>query len=73
MQLRGFGMTMDIERGTMRSWVVGADGVKRWADSNAPVEAERLVCPRCHVDRFKAPCPDNSANCPMRGEPHNAK
>jgi len=37
MQLRGFGMTMDLKRGTMRSWVVGGDGVKRWADTNEPV------------------------------------
>lgn len=35
--LRGFGVTMDLERGTMRSWVVGSDGVKRWADTNQPV------------------------------------
>ena len=32
-----------------------------------------LICPRCKVDRFKAPCPDNSMNCPMRGEAHNIK
>lgn len=33
----GFGMTMDMERGTMRQWVMGRDGVKRWADTNEPV------------------------------------
>lgn len=33
----GFGMTMDLERGTMRHWVMGGDGVKRWADNNEPV------------------------------------
>lgn len=34
----GFGTTMDVERGTMRQWVMGRDGVKRWADSGGPVE-----------------------------------
>lgn len=34
----GFGMTMDLERGTMRHWVMGRDGVKRWADTSEPVE-----------------------------------
>ena len=26
-------MTLDLERGTTRNWVMGSDGVKRWADS----------------------------------------
>lgn len=39
----GFGMTMDLERGTMRQWVMGRDGVKRWADSGEPVE-KPLMC-----------------------------
>ena len=30
---RGFGMTMDLERGTTRKWAMGPDGVKRWEDS----------------------------------------
>lgn len=34
----GFGMTMDLERGTMRQWVMGRDGVKRWADNDEPCE-----------------------------------
>lgn len=34
----GFGTTMDLERGTMRQWVIGRDGVKRWADSGEPVQ-----------------------------------
>lgn len=33
----GFGMTMDLARGTTRHWVMGRDGVKRWADTNEPV------------------------------------
>jgi hypothetical protein len=35
----GFGSTMDLERGTSRQWVMGRDGVKRWADSGEPVDA----------------------------------
>ena len=34
----GFGMTMDFERGTMRQWAMGRDGVKRWADNGDPVQ-----------------------------------
>lgn len=41
----GFGMTMDLERGTTRQWVTGRDGVKRWADTNEAVEQR----PRCAV------------------------
>ena len=37
----GFGTTMDLERGTARQWVMGRDGVKRWADTNELVEAVR--------------------------------
>jgi len=35
--LRGFGMTLNIESGSTRHWVVGEDGLKRWADNG-------LVC-----------------------------
>ena len=34
---RGFGLTMDLARGTMRRWVQGTDGVRRWADTDEPV------------------------------------
>ena len=37
--LKGFGMAMDLKRGTTRHWFVGADGVQRWADNNAPCES----------------------------------
>lgn len=61
--LRGFGMTMDIKRGTMRRWVVGEDGIKRWVDNNKPVpdgpDCDRSACgdfspgecdhPDCHA------------------------
>ena len=42
----GFGTTMDLERGTSRQWVMGRDGVKRWADTNDPVEARPLCAVR---------------------------
>lgn len=39
----GFGMAMDLERGTARKWVIGRDGVKRWADTGDACEG----CRRC--------------------------
>lgn len=33
----GFGMTVDLERGTMRQWAMGR-GVKRWTDNGDPVQ-----------------------------------
>lgn len=38
----GFGTTLDIERGTSRKWVMGRDGVKRWADNGQPLTQELL-------------------------------
>jgi len=38
----GFGMVMDLERGTTRRWVMGSDGVKRWADTGKPVSEQRM-------------------------------
>ena len=40
--MRAFGVTMDLERGTTRNWVMGSDGVKRWVDNMAPVCASLL-------------------------------
>ena len=34
----GFGMTMDIKRGTMRKWYMRRGDVKRWLDTDEPVE-----------------------------------
>lgn len=39
----GFGTTMDLERGTTRKWVMGRDGVKRWADTGEPVTLDDLL------------------------------
>ena len=50
----GFGMTMDLERGTMRQWVMSGDGVKRWADTNEPVEnlPEMPTCTKSQTADF---------------------
>lgn len=39
-ELRGFGMVFDCERGGVRNWYMGKDGVRRWADSDEPVDDE---------------------------------
>lgn len=36
----GFGFTMDLERGTVRQWVIGSDGVKRWVDTGEPAQPD---------------------------------
>lgn len=41
----GFGITMDLERGTARQWVMGRDGVKRWADNGEPVQKSATALP----------------------------
>ena len=38
--MRGFGMTLDLESGTNRKWVIGEDEIKRWGDNNQPVNAD---------------------------------
>jgi hypothetical protein len=41
----GFGTTIDLERGTSRKWVIGRDGVKRWADNGEQVEKKQPTLP----------------------------
>lgn len=50
----GFGTTIDLERGTSRQWVIGCDGVKRWADTNEPVEnlPEMPTCTKSQTADF---------------------
>lgn len=36
--LRGFGVTVDLATGRMRNWYAGADGIRRWADTDQPVD-----------------------------------
>ena len=35
---RGFGLTLDLERGTLRHWTM-RDGVRRWVDDGTLVQA----------------------------------
>lgn len=39
----GFGVEFDLSTGRHRQWVMGRDGVKRWADTNAPTEKEKIA------------------------------
>lgn len=57
-------MTLDLERGTMRQWVMGRDGVKRWADDNRPVDEQT---PREIVQGAI-----DAANCNPGAGPHEA-
>ena len=53
----GFGMMMDLTRGgTMRRWVIGRDGVKRWLDTGAPTEpaCDRSACGNLAIPAQKA-------------------
>jgi hypothetical protein len=36
----GFGWRLDLERGTLRQWAMGRNGVQLWTDNNQPVEPE---------------------------------
>lgn len=40
----GFGTLIDFESGTVRRWVIGRDWVKRWSDTNEPVEEMQAEC-----------------------------
>lgn len=64
----GFGMTMDLERGMMRQWVMGRDGIKRWADTNEPVEnlPESPTCTKSQTAAhrcIKPQCPTDCSEC----------
>ena len=50
----GFGSTLDLESGVTRRWVIGRDGVKRWLDTNEPVES-RTDTPVAVTARNTAP------------------
>ena len=36
----GFGVSVDLETGASRAWYMGPDGVKRWADTDEPVDGD---------------------------------
>ena len=39
---RGFGMAMDLERVTMRYWVMGIDGSRQWIDDIGEQRYQRI-------------------------------
>ena len=57
----GFGLTLDLERGTMRHWTM-RDGVRRWVDDGTLVQDDR---------RDDGECAQNKAiavNSPVNSE-----
>ena len=42
----GFGIEIDLGTGQQRQWVMGRDGVKRWADTSAPTEKDEAAFER---------------------------
>ena len=42
----GFGIEIDLGTGQRRQWTMGRDGVKRWADTNAPTEPSEAAFER---------------------------
>jgi hypothetical protein len=58
---RGFGLTLDLERGALRHWTM-RDGVRRWVDDDTLVEDGR---------RDDGECAQNQAiatNSPVNSE-----
>lgn len=64
----GFGTTIDLERGTSRQWVVGRDGVKRWADSGQPLTQELLNSMMRHPGEVQRKASPALPQCPECGE-----
>jgi hypothetical protein len=36
----GFGMVYDLDSRTVRHWVIGSDGIKRWVDTGEACDSE---------------------------------
>jgi hypothetical protein len=52
----GFGFTMDLKRGTSRQWVMGRDGVQRWADDGTPTDGSCSECGAKDADQAATMC-----------------
>ena len=52
----GIGFTMDLERGTSRRWVIGRDGIKRWADDGTPTDGSCKECGAKNAAQSEAMC-----------------
>lgn len=55
MSLRGFGMTFDLQRGSIRRWYAGEDGVQRWADNDQPVDTPTPDAPEPYTNPAQVP------------------
>ena len=64
----GFGTTIDLKRGTSRQWVMGRDGVKRWADSGQPLTQELLNSMMRHPGEAQRKASPTLPQCPTCGE-----
>jgi hypothetical protein len=53
-QLRGFGLIFSYPGGPVRSWYAGADGIKRWTNSDEPIEYEITDEGRAIAAAYKA-------------------
>jgi|DEB19_MinimDraft_2_1074335.scaffolds.fasta_scaffold09351_2 hypothetical protein len=63
----GFGTTIDLERGISRQWVIGRDGVKRWADSGQPLTQELLNSIMRNPGETRATAAPALPKCPQCG------
>lgn len=66
----GFGITIDLERGTSRRWAMGRDGVKRWADSGQELTQELLNSMMREPGESKRLAAPSLPACPQCGEPY---
>lgn len=64
----GFGTTIDLERGISRQWVMGRNGVKRWADSGQPLTQELLNSLMRNPGEARAIATPVLPECPKCGE-----
>lgn len=64
----GFGTTMDLERGTMRQWAIGRDGVKRYTDNGQPITQELLNSIMRSPGEGRAAIAPDLPKCPQCGE-----
>ena len=63
----GFGTTIDLERGISRQWVIGRDGVKRWAASGQPLTQELLNSIMRNPGETRATAAPALPKCPQCG------
>lgn len=61
----GFGMSVDVQTGAVRRWVMGRDGVRRWADTGDPCDADQLAGAEAagKISPHFAPCGRRSGTC----------